>query len=109
MSACPDGVREGGNGMSARQRVPPVFGRRLRGERESQSFSLRQLGARSGVNATTVLRAEQGHDVSLGVAVALATALGLPLAALLTELECGRCGGTPPAGCMCLGCGRWSG
>lgn len=92
--------------VSARQPAPPVFARRLRSERESQALSLRQLGTRSGVNATTVLRAEQGHDVSLGVAVALAAALSLPLAALLTELECSRCGGTPPAGCMCLGCGR---
>ena len=104
-----------GRGGQRRQRrderataSPPVFGRRLRGERESQSFSLRQLGARSGVNATTELRAEQGHDLSLGVAVALARALCLPLAALLTELECGRCGGRL-RGVDAPGCGRWSG
>lgn len=87
----------------------PVFARRLRAERESQGLSLRQLGGRAGVNATTVLRAEHCSDPSLGIAVALAGALGLPLAALLAEPECARCGGTPPAGFICGSCGRAAG
>ncbi len=93
--------------MTARQQsVPPVFGRRLRAEREARSLTLRQLGAKAAVNATTVLRAEQGHDVALSIAVALASALGLPLAALLADLQCGRCDGMPPAGFICSTCGR---
>ncbi len=87
------------------QSVPPVFGHRLRREREAQGLTLRQLGAKSDVNATTVLRAEQGHDVGLSIAVALASALGLPLAALLTEPVCAHCGGKPATGFMCLACG----
>ena len=93
--------------MSARQQeVPATFGRRLRSERESRGLTLRQLAADARVNATTVLRAEQGRDVALSIAVALAAALGLPLAALLAELECARCGGVPPSGFVCLACGR---
>jgi transcriptional regulator with XRE-family HTH domain len=88
------------------QSVPPIFGHRLRAEREAQGLTLRQLGAKSGVNATTVLRAEQGHDVALSIAVALASALGMPLAALLAEPVCARCDGSPRPGFMCLACGR---
>jgi transcriptional regulator with XRE-family HTH domain len=88
------------------QSVPSVFGHRLRAERETQGLTLRQLGAKSGVNASTVLHAEQGHDVRLSIAAALASALGLPLAALLAEPACARCGGNPGPGFMCLACGR---
>ena len=93
--------------MTASQHgVPAVFGRRLRYERELRGWTLRQFGTAAGVNATTVLRAEHGADVALSVALALAEALGIPLAALLTELECARCDGTPPAGFICSACGR---
>ena len=93
--------------MTARRQTPPaVFGHRLRQERECRNWTLRQFGTAAGVNATTVLRAEQGHDVALSIAVALAAALGLPLAALLAELECARCDGAPPSGFVCLACGR---
>jgi transcriptional regulator with XRE-family HTH domain len=89
-----------------RHDVPAAFGRRLRSERESRGLTLRQLAARSGVNATTVMRVEHGRDVALGIALSLAAALGLPLAALLAGLECARCAGHPPAGFICSGCGR---
>jgi transcriptional regulator with XRE-family HTH domain len=90
----------------SRHDVPAVFGRRLRSERESRGLTLRQFGTKAGVNATTVLRAEHGSDVALSIAVALAEALGLPLAALLAELKCARCGEMPPAGFICSACGR---
>lgn len=93
--------------MSARQHsAPPVFGRRVRAERERRGLTLRALASASGVNATTVLRAEQGHDVALSIAAALAAGLDLPLSALLAELGCARCDGTPPTGFICAGCGR---
>lgn len=93
--------------MTARQqKVPAIFGRRVRAERESRGWTLRELAARCGVNATTVLRAEQGHDVTLSIATALAAGLGLPLSALLAELGCARCNGRPHAGCICTACGR---
>ena len=93
--------------MTARQHgVPAAFGRRLRQERERRNWTLRQFGTAAGVNATTVLRAEQGHDVALSIAAALAAGLGLPLSALLAEMECARCDGAPPAGFVCLACGR---
>lgn len=85
---------------------PAAFGRRLRAERESRGLTLRQLGAKAKVDATTVLRTEQGRDVRLSIAEALAGALGLPLAALLADLQCARCGGMPPAGFICSACGR---
>jgi transcriptional regulator with XRE-family HTH domain len=88
------------------QSVPPVFGRRLRAERERRDLTLRQLATACRVNANTVLRAEQGRDVALSIASALAAGLGLPLSALLAELKCGRCDGTPPAGFICGECGR---
>ena len=102
-------VRDGSDEMSPRQHsAPPVFGRRVRAERERRGLTLRALADACGVNATTVLRAEQGCDVALSIATALAAGLGLPLSALLAELECARCGGVPPAGFICAGCGRGS-
>jgi transcriptional regulator with XRE-family HTH domain len=93
--------------MTARQqKVPAVFGRRVRAERERQGWTLRLLAARCRVNATTVLRAEQGHDVTLRIATALAAGLGLPLSILLAEPECAQCDGKPPAGFICSACGR---
>ena len=89
-----------------RQAVPAVFSRRLRYERKRRDWTLRRLGTEAGVNASTVLHAEQGADVALSIAVALAAGLGLPLAALLADLQCGRCDGMPPDGFICGECGR---
>jgi len=71
-----------------------VFRRRVRQERTAQGWSVREMAARSGggLSAPTISRAENGHDVFLGRALAIAATLGLPLADLLEEPEHGRAG-----------------
>jgi transcriptional regulator with XRE-family HTH domain len=93
--------------MTARQfSVPPVFGRRLQRERESRHWSLREAGDRSGLSASTVMRAEAGTDMALSGAIRLAGVYGTSLDALLAEGVCGTCDGMPPAGFICSECGR---
>jgi transcriptional regulator with XRE-family HTH domain len=93
--------------MTARQfSVPPVFGRRLQREREARHWSLREAGDRSGLSASTVMRAEAGTDMALSGAIRLAGVYGTSLDALLAEGECGVCDGMPPTGFICGACGR---
>ena len=93
--------------MTARQQtIPERFGRRIRRERERRGWSMRDLAGKSGLNATTVLRVEQGRDMALSSAVAVAAALELGMDWLLAETHCGTCDGTPPAGFICSECGR---
>ena len=93
--------------MTARQhRVPSWFGGRLRAERERRGWSMRDLSGRCGVNASTILRAEHGGDISLALALAMAAALGVPLGRLVAETPCPVCDGMPPAGFICGECGR---
>jgi transcriptional regulator with XRE-family HTH domain len=95
--------------MTARQfSVPPVFGRRLQRERSRRGWSMRDLAARcgEGFSQNTVKRAEDGSDLHLSHAIALATALGTSLDALLAESPCGTCDGMPPTGFICSECGR---
>jgi transcriptional regulator with XRE-family HTH domain len=88
------------------QEVPAAFGRRIKREREQRGWSLRDLGAECGMNASTILRIEGGSDAALSNAVAIAAGLGLPLSVLLTEPECARCDDRPPAGFICAACRR---
>jgi len=88
--------------------VPAVFGRRIKRERERRNWTLRDLGATSGVNASTILRVEAGHDLALSNTIAIVTALGLSLDTLLAEAACARCDGMPPTGFICSACGRES-
>ena len=93
--------------MTARQHeVPAIFGRRLIRERESRGWSMRETGAKTGLSASTVMRAEVGQDCALSTAIALAAAYGLSIGDLLAEGPCDRCDGKPPAGFICGECGR---
>ena len=89
-----------------RHKAPPWFGERLQRERENRGWTLRDMAGKSGVAASTPLRAEAGHDISLGTAIAFSSALGLSLDELLAEPECGLCDGKPPEGFICGECGR---
>jgi transcriptional regulator with XRE-family HTH domain len=91
------------------QKVPAVFGQRLKRERERRGWSMRNLSTRSGTTINSISRAERGGDVNLSTAIAMATALGLPLGVLLGEKECARCDGKPPAGFICMACGQGGG
>ena len=93
------------SGRTRRAKVPPLFGQRIRRERERRGLTLKALGDKcGGLNASTMLRAEQGFDPALSTAFALSSALGLSLDALLAEQECATCDGTPPAGFICSEC-----
>ena len=60
------------------------------------------------MNASTVMRVEEGRDVALSSAIALAALYGRPMDALLAGSACGVCDGMPPAGFSCLSCGAKS-
>ena len=93
--------------MTERQQaVPAVFGRRLIREREARGWSMREAGAKIGLSASTVMRAETGRDCALSTAMALAATYGLTLSDLLAEGPCDRCDGKPPAGFICAACAR---
>ena len=93
--------------MKGRHEVPEVFGRRIQRERQRRRWNLRELGDKcGGISANTILRVEAGQNLTLGVAVALAKALGVSLDSLLAEVECETCDGMPPAGFICSECGR---
>ena len=93
--------------MTARQqKVPAIFGRRVRCERKRHGWSMRELSIKADVSIATVHGAENGKDPALSSAIALAAALGLSLGTLLAEPECARCDGKPPAGFICSACGR---
>jgi transcriptional regulator with XRE-family HTH domain len=64
-------------------RLPLVLGARLREERRRRRLSLRALAERSGLSPTTVHQVERGTgSPSLATLQAIATTLGVPLAAL---------------------------
>ena len=97
----------GGRSMKSRHEVPEVFGRRIQRARLRRGWNLGELGDKAGgISANTVLRVEAGQNLTLGVAVALARALGVSLDSLLAEVECVTCDGMPPFGFICGECGR---
>lgn len=84
-----------------------VFGRRVRREREQRGWTLREMAGRSSaLSMATISRAENGREIQLGSALEMAAALGLPLAEILSEPECGNCDDSPPARFSCPECGR---
>jgi transcriptional regulator with XRE-family HTH domain len=95
--------------MTARQQsVPPWFGQRIKRERERRGWSQRELARKAGISQATPIRVEAGQDLALSSAIALSSALGLSLDALLAEPVCGVCDGEPPEGFICTGCSRKS-
>ena len=93
--------------MTERQQVVPAWvGRRIIREREKRKLSMRQLAAKAGVSASTVMRAELGCDIALSTAFARASVLDTSAGALLAEPVCATCDGIPPEGFTCNDCGR---
>jgi transcriptional regulator with XRE-family HTH domain len=69
--------------VTARPVVPAAFGDALSRLRRERGWSLKQAGMAAGVSVMTVSRAEQGHNVGLAQAVALAGAYGTTVGTLL--------------------------
>jgi transcriptional regulator with XRE-family HTH domain len=66
-----------------------LFGRRVLRERARRGWSVRETAAKAGgLTPSTINRTENGHQVWLISALAIADALDLPLAELLAELDC---------------------
>jgi transcriptional regulator with XRE-family HTH domain len=59
--------------------------RRLTDARVRAGFRPVDLASRAGVSLATVVRAERGRPPTLGTVEALARALGVPVAALLSD------------------------
>lgn len=91
--------------MTERQQsVPAAFGRRLARERDRRGWSLREAADKCGLSPSTIDRAEDGRDLALSNAIALAAVYGVSMNALLAESTCETCDGTPPAGFICAAC-----
>ena len=69
--------------MTGRPAVPAGFGDGLWRARRARGWSLRQAGLAAGVSGMTVTRAEQGGNVGLAQALALARAYGMTVDGLL--------------------------
>ena len=91
------------------QKIPAIFGQRLKRERERRGWNMRDLHVKSGASINSISRAERGHELTLSTAIAIAEALGLSLGVLLDEKECARCDGEPSAGFICMACGQGGG
>lgn len=85
--------------------VPAVFARQVRARRLDRGWLLRDLAAASGAGISTLSRAENGAGITLALADRIARGLGVPLAALLPAVACGRCLDAPPRGFTCQECG----
>ena len=97
--------------------IARVFGARVRRERIARGWSVRELAAKCGISFSTISRTEcaisqsvhgRNEGIALTNAVAIAKALGVPLAELLTVPDCAACDDLPPAGFTCNQCGRSS-
>jgi transcriptional regulator with XRE-family HTH domain len=73
--------------------------------RASRGWTLREMGEMTGMSASTALRAEQGKDLYLSSALALADVFGVPLGDLVGEPDCAHCRDAPPRGFTCDACG----
>lgn len=60
-------------------RVPPEFARRVRQARAERGWSLVRTAREAGISTSAVWGAENGRDVYLSSAVAVARALGVSL------------------------------
>ena len=85
--------------------VNRVFGMRVREARTARGWSARELARKTELSPSTITRIEAAHATFLAYAVAVAEALGVPLAALLEPVSCARCLDHPPAGFTCRSCG----
>ena len=97
-------------GARSRDPVVALFGRRMKRAREAQEWSARELARRSGLSASTVVRAEAASlDMNLSTAARVAGALSIPLSELVAEAICRVCDGIVPTGFTCNECGRAGG
>jgi transcriptional regulator with XRE-family HTH domain len=91
--------------MTAPGDVTAVFGRQVRTHRTARGWTLRAMAPLAGLRPSALHRIESGESTTLATAGRIAAALGVPLAVLVTEAECGHCLGAPPAGGTCRECG----
>ena len=82
-----------------------AFAARAGKMRAARGWTLRQAAEQCGLNASTVLRAEQGRDVVPSNALLLANGYGLPLGDMLRAPACQQCADAPPPGFTCQACG----
>jgi transcriptional regulator with XRE-family HTH domain len=77
-------------------RTREVIGRRLRVEREQQGLTLRELGRRTGVSASTICQLEQGKSwTTLETLCRLSTELRLSLDMVLLGVRLHSTDGAP--------------
>ena len=101
------GPQDAGRCVMTPAEIRAVFARRLGRERERQGWSVREMASKGeGVLASTISRAENGHEIWLSAALAMADVLGLTLAEMFGEPDCANCDGKPPARFSCPECGR---
>lgn len=73
--------------------------------RAARGWSLRQMAGLKGLNASTIMRAEQGRDVALSNALLIAGTFGVPLGGMLAVPRCEQCQDAPSPGFTCNECG----
>lgn len=67
--------------MSAVADLTPAqqLGRRIRAERATRGWSMRQVAIKAGLGVMTVMRAEHGREIAFSSAARIAAALDVPL------------------------------
>jgi transcriptional regulator with XRE-family HTH domain len=89
------------------EQVTGALARNCARYRRAAGLSQAQLARKAGICQTTVAFLETGaRPASLRVFTAVAAALGVPPARLLSGPDCEQCSDWPRAGSMCLACGR---
>ena len=71
------------------------YGQRVKLVRQQQGLGLRELAKRAGTSASSISRWERGEEITLGKALAVMAALGIPLqpeASCPHEYVCRFCG-----------------
>jgi transcriptional regulator with XRE-family HTH domain len=62
--------------MTLSLRAAPTPANRLTAERERKGWSYEELGAKCDCSGSTIRRAERGDNITLGLALKIAAALG---------------------------------
>lgn len=82
-----------------------LFKRRTERARKEQGLTIAGLAAKAGFSHHRLVSLYRHPGCTLDNAVALASALGLSLDALVAPSSCDVCDGLPPAGFTCQKCG----
>ena len=74
--------------------------------RATRGWSLREAAEKAGFNASTLMRAEHGGDLTIGSALKIAAIYGTTVGEMLSQPSCEQCQDAPPPGFTCNSCGR---